>query len=192
MAFKTEHNQKKESLGRIAIGQKTGRGQSDKIVSLNKSESPLQRFDKTILCGCFSLGNSGKILIADAKNDVREFMADLLSKMGYEPISATSWIEALKLFTTSDFDLVFTDSKIIGWDGFSLAFHIKARSPQTPVVMLVDKSSGNSPNNQEGCCMDDLLFKPFGSKDIQRAIQKFHVTHSGEKVDDFHSKSSAL
>ena len=192
MAFKTEVNQKKENFGRIETVQATGREQSDKVVNLEKPERPLQQINKTTLFDRFFLTDSRRILIADAKNSVRDFLADQLCKMGHEPVGARSWIEALKRFTTGDFDLVFTDSKIIGWDSFSLAFHIKAISSETPVVMLVDNSSRNFPDNQEGCCIDYLLFKPFGPKDIQCAVRKCYLAGPKFKAIDFYCKSSAL
>jgi DNA-binding NtrC family response regulator len=68
------------------------------------------------------------------------------------------------------------DSKMILKDGFSLAYHVKARSPETPVVMLVGRNKQDPADEKEGCCIDYLLFKPFGFKDIQLTIQKFFGT----------------
>jgi DNA-binding NtrC family response regulator len=115
-----------------------------------------------------------RILLADAGNGIREHLSGVLSKLGYESVKALSWIQALKLFFNGTFDLVFIDSEIICWDGFSLAYHVKARSPQTPVVMMVGKGWEPS-ENREGCCLDDLLFKPFGPRDVQSVVQK-HLT----------------
>ena len=126
--------------------------------------------------------DSRQILVADAGNGLREYLSDILSKMGYKPVCAAGWIEALKLFTNSSFDFVFTDSKMICWDGFSVAYHIKTRSPATPVVMMVNKSSENSPDNLEGCCFDVLLFKPFETMDIQTVFRTKRLKMDWQKM----------
>jgi len=192
LAFKTEHKPNKECSDRPEAIIETDRWQSERTAGPEDSDRLPGTCDKTLLFNQHTPKDNSQILVVDDASDIQRFPAHTLSIMGYESVGATSWIEALKLFKAGDFDLVFTDSKIIGWDGFSLAFHIKAISPEVPVVMLIDKNRNNSPDNQEGCCIDYLLFKPFGSKDIQHAIRKFYVVPSREKDVDFHSKSNAL
>lgn len=120
--------------------------------------------------------DKGQILVVDDDHDNVEFLSDLIAKLGFDVISEDSGIEGLHRVVNSDFDLVFTDSKMILKDGLSLAYHIKARSPETPVVMLVGGSTQDPTDKKEGCCMDYLLFKPFGFKDIQFTIRKFFGT----------------
>jgi CheY-like chemotaxis protein len=117
-----------------------------------------------------------QILVVDDHHDNLEFLADLIAKLGFDVVTEDSGIEGLHRVVNSDIDLVFTDSKMILKDGFSLAYHIKARSPETPVVMLVGGSTQDQTDQKEGCCMDYLLFKPFGFKDIQFTIRKFFGT----------------
>ena len=117
-----------------------------------------------------------QILVVDDEHDNLEFLSGLIDKLGFEVKTARSGIEGLHRVVNSDFDLVFTDSKMILKDGFSLAYHVKAKFPETPVVMLVGRNKQDPPDKKEGCCFDDLLFKPFGFKDIQYTIQKFFGT----------------
>jgi len=72
-----------------------------------------------------------QILMVDDENDNLEFLSGLIFKLGFEVVTAGSGIEGLHGLVKSDFDLVFTDSKMILKDGFSLAYHVKARSPET-------------------------------------------------------------
>lgn len=133
-----------------------------------------------------------QILVVDDENDNLEFLSDIFSKIGYETVTAVSGIKGLNLFIKSDFDLVFTDSKMILKDGFSLAYHVKARFPETPVVMLIGQGKEDPQDKKEGCCIDYLLFKPFGLKDIQYTLQKFFMAHSGGERVDFHCNLKAL
>ena len=122
-----------------------------------------------------------QILVVDGDHDTVKFFSDLNVKLGFEVVTADSGIEGLHRFVNSDFDLVFTDSKMILKDGFSLAYHIKARSPETPVVMLVGQNTQDPADKEEGCCIDYLLFKPFGFKDIKFTIRKFFGTRLDKK-----------
>jgi len=131
-----------------------------------------ERFYKTILFFDDIQRNDRRILVVDDEYDNLQFLSDFIFKLGFEVGAAGSGIEALNLLAKSDFDLVFTDSKMILKDGFSLAYHVKAISPETSVVMLVGRNKKDPPDKKEGCCIDDLLFKPFGLKDIQYTIRK--------------------
>ena len=122
-----------------------------------------------------------QILVVDDDHDNLEFLSGLILKLGFKVVTAGSGIQALNLFVNSDFDLVFTDSKLILKDGFSLAYHVKAVSPETPVIMLVGRNKQDPADKKEGCCMDYLLFKPFGFKDIQFTIRKFIGKWSNKK-----------
>jgi DNA-binding NtrC family response regulator len=125
--------------------------------------------------------DNGQILVVDDDHDNLEFLSDLIVKLGFKVVTAGSGIEGLHGFVNSDFDLVFTDSKMILKDGFSLAYHVKARSPETPVVMLVGRNKQDPADKKQGCCIDYLLFKPFAFKDIQFTIRKFFGTWLNRK-----------
>jgi CheY-like chemotaxis protein len=114
-----------------------------------------------------------QILVVDDDHDNLEFLSDLIVNLGFDVVTADSGIEGLHRVVNSDFDLVFMDSKMILKDGFSLAYHIKGRFPEIPVVMLVGRDKQDRAEEKESCCMDYLLFKPFGFKDIQFTIRKF-------------------
>jgi len=90
-----------------------------------------EMFYKTILFFEDTQRDNRQILVVDDENDNLEFLSGLIFKLGFEVVTAGSGIEGLHGFVKSNFDLVFTDSKMILKDGFSLAYHVKARSPET-------------------------------------------------------------
>ncbi len=192
MTCKTQHDSGEKRLDRLTTGREAARGLSERAEIPNKLDRLSRAHEKTILLCRHSQKGSRQILVADAEKNIREFLAGIFSKMGYEPVGAAGWIEALKLFASSKFDLVFTDSKMICWDGFSLAYHIKARSPETPVVIMVAGCRENLSDNHEGCCLDDLLFKPVGPTDIQSVVRKFFGDHSRAETLAFYSDSRML
>ena len=117
-----------------------------------------------------------QILVVDDDHENLEFISGLIVNLGFDVVTEVSGSEGFHRVVNSNFDLVFMDSKMILKDGFSLAYHVKARSPEIPIVMLVGRDRQNPVDKKEGCCMDYLLFKPFGFKDIQFAILKFFGT----------------
>ena len=70
----------------------------------------------------------------------------LLSIAGYTVLTATSGTSALRLFNCNHVDLVITDHLLPDFTGAELAFHMKQRKPEIPVVLLtglVEPPSGS-------------------------------------------------
>jgi CheY-like chemotaxis protein len=141
----------------------------------------LVRCHQTVLFSENTQIENGQILVVDDDHENLEFLSDLIVNLGFDVVTACSGIEGLHRVVKSHFDLVFMDSKMILKDSFSLAYHIKARFPEIRVVMLVGRNKQDPADEKEGCCMDYLLFKPFGFKDIQFTIRKFFGTRLNKK-----------
>ena len=77
-----------------------------------------------------------RALIVDDNGPIRKIVALTLSSMNFIVTTASSGEEGLDLFLTNPFDLVLTDLKMRGMDGWNLAFHIKGRAPKTQVVLM--------------------------------------------------------
>ena len=112
-----------------------------------------------------------KILIVDDSKDIRDILSKVLSLMGFEAAVASNGNEALNLFLTNSFDLVLTDLEMPDLDGWTLALHIKDKSPNTPVVMITGLEKKAVMERLKGSCIDSILFKPFMLEDIQKTVQ---------------------
>jgi len=112
-----------------------------------------------------------KILIVDDSKDIRDILSKVLSLMGFEAAVASNGNEALNLFLTNSFDLVLTDLEMPDLDGWTLALHIKDKSPNTPVVLITGSEKEAVMERLEGSCIDSILFKPFMLEDIQKTVQ---------------------
>ena len=66
--------------------------------------------------------------------------------------------------------MVLTDFNMPFMDGFSLAGHIKERSPFTPVIMLTGFDREVIGEKMEKGSVDYVIFKPFKLKDLQIII----------------------
>ena len=77
-----------------------------------------------------------RILIVDDELSMREFLAILLEREGYEAVVASNANEALAQLENSFFDLVISDVQMPGLNGIELLGKIKSRSPETSVLLM--------------------------------------------------------
>ena len=112
-----------------------------------------------------------KILIVDDSKDIRDILSKVISLMGFEAAVASNGNEALNLFLTNSFDLVLTDLEMPDIDGWTLALHIKDKSPNTPVVLITGSEKEAVMERLKGSSIDSILFKPFMLEDIQKTVQ---------------------
>jgi len=92
--------------------------------------------------------------------------------MGFHVAVASNGNEGLHLFLTNSFDLVLSDVQMPGMDGWTLAFHIKDKSPDTPILLVTGEEKEGIMEKLKGSCVESVLFKPFRLKDIQEMVQK--------------------
>ena len=114
-----------------------------------------------------------KILIVDDEKAIRDVLSDTLSFLGYEVTVASSGHEGLSLFLNNSFGLVFTDMHMPGMDGWTLAHHIKDKSPDTPVVLITGSEKETVMKRFKGSFVDTVIFKPLSLEDIQKTVQEF-------------------
>ena len=119
-----------------------------------------------------------KILIVDDEKAIRDVLSDMLSFLGYEVTVASRGREGLSLFLNNSFGLVFTDMHMPGMDGWTLAHHIKDKSPDTPVVLITGSEKETVMKRFKGSFVDTVIFKPLSLEDIQKTVQGFLHTRA--------------
>jgi CheY-like chemotaxis protein len=114
---------------------------------------------------------SRRILVAEDNKTIQDLIFRFLKYIGFEVATADNGVEALALFQKSCFDLVLTDFQMPVMDGFSLAGHIKQRSPSTPVILLTGSDRETVRQKMEKGPVDSVIFKPFKLEDLQKTVQ---------------------
>jgi DNA-binding NtrC family response regulator len=76
-----------------------------------------------------------RVLVVDDKENMLKLFAKILGE-GYELTTAADGARALALVAAELFDVVVTDIRMPGADGFAVLRAVKARSPDTEVVMM--------------------------------------------------------
>lgn len=75
------------------------------------------------------------VLVVDDDDDIREFAVGVLEDAGYAVVAAANGRQAVQLFEDDEaIELVFTDIRMPGMDGFILAEIAKARRPSVKII----------------------------------------------------------
>ena len=109
-----------------------------------------------------------RILVADDEPAVGDTVKMLLRIDGHEVETTNSSQEALGLFESGRFDLIFTDFAMPGMNGHQLAAAIKAGAPEQPIVMVTGHAGTLLPSPD----VDFVVGKPFQLEDLREAIAK--------------------
>jgi two-component system response regulator PilR (NtrC family) len=77
-----------------------------------------------------------RILIVDDEQSMREMLAILLKKEGFEVVTAGSRTEAAAALARGPVEMVLTDIVLPDGDGIEVLRHVKAASPETLVIVM--------------------------------------------------------
>ena len=107
-----------------------------------------------------------KILLVDDDRDLLEMLLSIFRRAGYTKLlTASSGLEALRVWKENQPDLVVLDVMMPGMDGFSVLKEIR-RTSRVPVLMLTAR--GEAEDRIEGLEIgaDDYLPKPFLPREL--------------------------
>ncbi len=76
------------------------------------------------------------ILVVDDESLVRWSLYQIFKKVGYNVVTAASAEEAMEQLVDTHFDLIVTDLKLPGENGFHLAEQVKKRFSHCPVFLI--------------------------------------------------------
>ena len=112
------------------------------------------------------------ILWADDEIDLLKPHILFLNEKGYQIDTATNGNDALNIFKTKDFDIVFLDENMPGLTGLETLSKLKSINPDIPVVMITKSEEEYLMEDAIGFKIDDYLIKPVNPKQILLTIKK--------------------
>jgi DNA-binding NtrC family response regulator len=116
-----------------------------------------------------------RVLVVDDKENILKLFARILGD-AYEVTSAADGGRAISLIGAQEFDVIVTDLRMPGADGFEVLRAAKARAPETEVVMMTAYATVQDAVTamKEGAY--DYLQKPFDPDDavlvVARALER--------------------
>ncbi|WP_309893678.1 sigma-54 dependent transcriptional regulator [Archangium sp.] len=102
----------------------------------------------------------GRVLVVDDKENILKLFARLLGDT-YEVTCAEDGARALALVAAQEFDVVVSDVRMPGADGFEVLRAVKSRSPDTEVVMMTGYATVQDAVEAMRAGAFDYLQKPF-------------------------------
>ncbi len=114
---------------------------------------------------------TARVLVVDDEQPVRVTLKEVLSREGYEVLTASSAQEALQVMGDTAIDLVMVDLKMEGMDGLRLMGEIKQQWPETVLIILTGYATLESALKALRCGAHDYLLKPSGPEDIKRSVR---------------------
>jgi DNA-binding NtrC family response regulator len=138
-----------------------------------------------------------RVLVVDDKENILKLFARILGD-GYELTTAADGGRAISLIAAQPFDVVVTDLKMPGADGFEVLRAVKARAPETEVVMMTAYATVTDAVEAMKQGAYDYLQKPFDPDDaslvVARALERKRLREQAatlrrevEGVYSFHS-----
>ncbi len=112
------------------------------------------------------------VLVVDDEEYILTLMREVLSNLGYHPITASNGVQAMQLLAKSPFDLVITDIHMPGISGLDLLKHVKQKLPQLPVILISGFGVESSTRAARELNADGFLPKPFHIEDLRYFLQR--------------------
>ena len=122
-----------------------------------------------------SAADSGlRILVVDDSATIRRSAESMLTKAGYDVVTAENGFEALSKVARHNPDLIFVDIMMPRLDGYQTCAIIKNNSQfrSTPVVMLTSKDGLFDQARGRVVGSDLYLTKPFTKEELLAAVQQ--------------------
>jgi CheY-like chemotaxis protein/nitrogen-specific signal transduction histidine kinase len=120
-----------------------------------------------------SIEETEKILVVDDQPDVLEITVELLTSLGYEVLSASGGKDAIAVLNqVSNIDVLFTDVRMPGMDGITLAKEARKLRPTIKVILV----SGFAPSllDEDDVSVREFAFltKPYQLSDVAKLLRK--------------------
>jgi len=127
-----------------------------------------------------------KILVVDDDRDLRWLLSDLLSREGYQVLTAEDGLEALRQMKIGQPDVILLDLRMPRLNGMETLKKLKKDHNQIPVIMLTAHGDVKSAVEAMKLGAYDYLSKPFNNDDlllsINRALEKGDLLRQVEEL----------
>ncbi len=111
------------------------------------------------------------ILVVDDDREVGNVLHLILTQLGHQVTVATRGTEALTMFRQGSYDLVITDLGMPDISGWDIASEIKAKSPETPVILITGWGVQLDATEREK--VDGVIAKPFSKSELSAQLAQF-------------------
>jgi len=127
------------------------------------------------------MNSGGHILIIDDEASLRQTMARILQRAGYEVTTASNGKEGLALVSEHPFDLLYLDIRMPDISGLELLKTIHAKFPDLPILLFTAQPDLNSAVEALRRGATDYLLKPLKPQTVIDRTQMILVDKQKER-----------
>jgi PAS domain S-box-containing protein len=160
-----------DSGGAIDVASAPGRGSAFTIY--------LPRVDAAVIAddekqGPVARGHGERVLVVDDEQPLLAVTAEVLSRLGYEPVAFSESRAALAEFEAQPgrFDAAITDEVMPGLSGTELAGVIHRRRPELPILLVSGYIGPMMTERATAAGVNEVLKKPVQSREIAAALAR--------------------
>lgn len=112
------------------------------------------------------------MLIVDDEPFIRQILARIVSREGYQVRQACDGHDALDRLSDASCDIVISDIKMPNMDGIALLSEIKSRYPEISVILITAYAGEYSVQDALQAGADAFIAKPFKNVEIAETLRE--------------------
>ncbi|MEW6185439.1 MAG: response regulator [Thermodesulfobacteriota bacterium] len=128
-----------------------------------------------------------QILIVDDERDIRDASERILSRIGFQTVTAQRGEEALQIFKEVLPSIVLLDLKMPGMDGMEVLKHLRLQDPLLLVIVITGYATVETAIEAMKQGAYDFISKPFEPDQLRivvnRAAEKIRLTREAKKLE---------
>ncbi len=121
--------------------------------------------------GCGGGGALSRIMVVDDEKSMRELLAIMLRKEGYDVVTVEGRAQAAAVLATQVLDMVITDVRLRDGDGIEILRHVKAASPETVVVVMTAFGTTETAVAARKLGAEAYVLKPFDVDELRIVVR---------------------
>ncbi|MCB2230585.1 response regulator [bacterium] len=130
--------------------------------------------------------NSITILVVDDEQMMRDLLSKILSRDGYQVLTAEDGQAALDVLEKTKVDLIISDMKMPRLNGFELLKIVKKEYPRIGMIMMTAYGDTYTVKDALLLGADEYLTKPFKSFEVSLIVERAYwriLSASGRAMD---------
>ena len=137
----------------------------------------------------YSTNDLIRILVIDDEEVVRNSLCFQLEDLGYSVLTAANGKQGVDLFEQHRLDLVLTDLRMPGMDGFAVIKHLSQKKPDLPIIVISGAGRITEAIDALRLGADDYLVKPVGDLEmlhhrVKSALEKAQLVFENREYQE--------